>query len=394
MKERTETILNGIYTAACTAAFEEDISLYGGLSGIVLFRFAYLKYLANTGNKYNTDTLPVQELAEYAIAPTSDPAFATGRAGISWLFTHLYRNDLLSQEDRDLLCADDAELETAALQLLQRGNYDFIHGAIGIGYYFLYAGGYSEAFFPSFLHLLNGLIVTSTDKAMIPAFSPRENRPSPNVVNLGLSHGISSILKFCLQCCKQQVCPSEAGQLAQNIAGYLVTHMNVDRTHNYFPNKILDGRQTGEFSRLAWCYGDAGIAYTLFRCGLMFDHRQLSELALSILEHTTTRRSEDLTQVKDAGLCHGSAGLAHIYNKLWHATQKTAFREAGDFWIKKTLDLAVATDGGIIYRKFNAGIDRFEDCPSLLEGAAGIGLALLSHLTGDFDWDYCMLLND
>jgi len=204
MKERIETILDGIYAASCTAPFE-DISLYGGLSGIVLFRFAYLKYLTSTRKKYNKDILPIQELAEYAIEPANDPAFATGRAGVSWLFTHLYRNDLLSQEDRDLLCSDDAELETAALQLLEQGNYDFIHGAIGIGYYFLYAGGYSETFFPSFLHLLHGLIAASTDKAMIPAFSPRENRSTPNVVNMGLSHGIPSILKFCLQCCKQHI---------------------------------------------------------------------------------------------------------------------------------------------------------------------------------------------
>jgi lantibiotic biosynthesis protein len=98
--------------------------------------------------------------------------------------------------------------------------------------------------------------------------------------------------------------------------------------------------------------------------------------------------------VKDAGFCHGCAGIAHMYNKLWHSTHQPVFKAACDFWMQRTLDMATYPDGMAGHKKYTGTEGVFESTPALLDGVAGIGLVLLSYLTGDFSWDYCLMLNN
>lgn len=393
MKAQMDTILNGIYTALRTST-NKDISLMGGRSGIVLFNFAYLKY-QGPGDHTNEDDLPIQELAERSLEEMRDPGFSTGTAGLNWLFAYLYKNEILAKEDWEFLCSGDAGLETTALNLLRHGNYDFLHGAIGIGHYFLYTGtSGSGVFFTLFFDLLNELVYKSSTGTIIPGFDFTQYKCLPDEVNLGFSHGLAGILKFCLQCYKQNICTTASKILAQRIIDYLLDNMNLDRSINYFPNKIMEGRRTDEYSRLGWCYGDLGIAYTLYQSGMLFDDRRLVNLAVEILEHTTTRRMETTTQVRDAGVCHGTAGIAHLYNRIWYSTRQPVFKEACDFWMQRTIDFALYSNGLAGYEKYNARNGIYENCHELLEGAAGIGLVFLSYLTGDLSWDYCLMLND
>jgi lantibiotic modifying enzyme len=388
-----DNILKGIYTALNRNP-GNDISLIGGRAGIALFNFAYLKYQA-PGEAASDDSILIQELAERSLEESANPSFSTGTAGINWLFSYLYKNDILAKEDWEFLSAEDSTLETTALNMLRHGNYDFLHGAMGIGYYFLYSGTHrSNRFFEEFFSLLNRLPDDSADKNMIPGFDFTLYKAVPAEVNLGFAHGISGILKFCLQCYKQGICTSESKLLAQSIVEYLVSKMNKDKSISYFPNRVVDGRRADEFSRLAWCYGDLGIALTLYQFGVLFDDVPLADLALGILEHSTGRRMESTTQVRDAGFCHGSAGLAHLYNRIWLATYKSVFKEASEHWLQKTIELAKVSYDVTEYEKYDARNGKFETCYGLLEGSAGIGLALLSCLTGDCSWDYCLMLND
>ena len=90
-----------------------------------------------------------------------------------------------------------------------------------------------------------------------------------------------------------------------------------------------------------------------------------------MLYHSTHRRTVEETQVFDAGICHGSAGVAHIYNRMWHYTKDPVFKEATDFWIQKTLDFAVHEDGVAGYKKYNPTTKAYENDYGLLEGRSG-----------------------
>jgi class I lanthipeptide synthase len=380
-----------------------NISLMDGKAGAILFNFTYLQYNKNSDlSQYFSDS--VQELAEGVMTET-EPAFCNGKAGINWVFAYLFKKDLLTIGDWQFLCEEDSLLEESALLMIEKGNYDFLYGAVGIAWYLLYTGGDYQPFFQNIFRLLSLLEHESATKNIIPYFDPRQYRSIPDKVDLGLSHGITSILKFCLQCYAQNVCAEEARSLAGKIIDYLMTHAHTGERISYFPNFVYEsGDKDGNgavnedprrgSSRLAWCYGDLGIAYILYQSGILFKEEEITNFALKVLTHSTGRRLDPDTMLKDAGICHGSGGIAHIYNKIWHSTRQPVFKEACDFWIQKTLDMAAYPDGLAGYKKYGGPSGKYENTPALIDGVAGIGLVLLSYLTGDFSWDYCFMLNN
>ncbi|SRR6266536_3468501 len=60
--------------------------------------------------------------------------------------------------------------------------------------------------------------------------------------------------------------------------------------------------------------------------------------ALAIARRADAREPE-IAGVKDAGLCHGAAGLGHIFNRLFQATGEEVFREAARYWFERTLEM-------------------------------------------------------
>jgi lantibiotic biosynthesis protein len=85
--------------------------------------------------------------------------------------------------------------------------------------------------------------------------------------------------------------------------------------------------------------------------------------------------------VNEPGLCHGAAGLMHIFNRIYQATGQSVFRDAALRWLDDTLALC----------DFPAG-NRWQESCGLLNGAAGIALALLA-VVGDREprWDRILL---
>ncbi len=78
----------------------------------------------------------------------------------------------------------------------------------------------------------------------------------------------------------------------------------------------------------------------------------------------------------DAGLCHGAAGLGHLYNRLYQATGEVAFARASHAWLKRTIAMRRPGLGIAGYVHWHPGSGRWRNDPGLLTGAAGVGLAL------------------
>jgi hypothetical protein len=81
-----------------------------------------------------------------------------------------------------------------------------------------------------------------------------------------------------------------------------------------FPSKIGGGPSR-------WCLGDLSIAVALLAASEAFEHRQwydtALESALTASEHPT-----EFSGVIDAGLCHGAAGVGHVFNRLHGKTMQ------------------------------------------------------------------------
>lgn len=162
-----------------------------------------------------------------------------------------------------------------------------------------------------------------------------------------------------------------------------------------FGTSFVAGEDTGA-SRLAWCYGDPGIAATLLVAARAAGVPAWEDKALEIAR-AAARRPLEQAFVRDAGLCHGAAGLAHLFNRFWQASSEEVFRDAARFWIERTLELRVPGEGIAGFRAWHAQPGpngQWVADPGLLEGATGVALVLLAAAsTVEPEWDRILLVS-
>lgn len=382
-----DDLLNTISRTTITSAASAYPSLHAGTAGIMLFEHMNSK---RTGIDSEYLDLFFEELSGTTIEEV-DYTFCSGKSGINWFYNFLNHEGAIDEEDLDLLCYDNELLLQLAVQDIRKDNYDFLHGAIGTAYAMLYH--FKTSFTPYFTIVFEQLErLTSNEQGMVPHFDLKSRKLTGEAVNLGLAHGIPGILKFCMQCYKQQVCKEQALVIAQHIIHFLQEHKNTDTTISHFG--YMSDTEGAPGSRLGWCYGDLSIAVILYQAGLLFSEPQLVQQGIEIALHSAARRSDESTQVCDAGICHGSAGLAYMFLKMEHYTRLPEFKEAAHYWLDRTAAYSRFEDGPAGFKKFNPGTQNFENDHGLLEGVAGIGLVLYTYVTGDFSWDYCLMLND
>jgi len=380
----------------------EDVGVLGGSAGIALFHFYYSRFLdddrddqyIDKGSEVITETFSkIQKGFSY-------PTFCDGIAGACWVFELLKEEKFIElQEDIITPELDHFLLEQMKTDI-QEGNYDFLHGAMGYGYYFLkrYQNATSKASKLNYkkylfvlldflketaIHQNNGMWWTSEIIVGEEKFKG---------CNLGLSHGVPSILNFL---CRLGAYPdfyTVVQRLLRGGAMHILDckHSNTELTST-FSNWVTDGYQKEFTSRLAWCYGDLGIGITLLRVGHFLEDKKITQEAIHILKRTTLRKDVKEALVKDAGICHGAFGIMHIYEHVFRTTKDPVFREAANYWGEIGLDMDLYQDGLAGY-KVHKG-DHLKSEESLLEGIAGIGLAILSYLSDtEAKWDESLLI--
>ena len=99
--------------------------------------------------------------------------------------------------------------------------------------------------------------------------------------------------------------------------------------------------------------------------------------------------------IANAGLCHGSAGVAHLFHRLHRATGDAACREAALAWFERCLvrvdDLPNVAGFPTFSFERNRDGEYVEDA-GVLTGAAGTGLALLAAISPEAPaWDRFLL---
>jgi hypothetical protein len=135
-----------------------------------------------------------------------------------------------------------------------------------------------------------------------------------------------------------------------------------------------------------------GIAIALWRASLVLDFEKYRNLALEVFIGCCDRRDIKKEFVFDAGICHGSSGIAHIFNRMYHNTGNLSCKDSAIFWINDCLKKASFDDGLAGYKTWRT--DGWITQSGILEGIAGIGLVLLAAVSEiEPDWDECLLLS-
>ncbi|WP_298652111.1 lanthionine synthetase LanC family protein [uncultured Proteiniphilum sp.] len=129
----------------------------------------------------------------------------------------------------------------------------------------------------------------------------------------------------------------------------------------------------------------------LWQAGKAINKDEWKEKGLEVLLQSTKRTAYHDSLVTDAGICHGSAGIALIFRRMYLETKLDDFKSGTQYWINQTLELA-SLEESLGYK--HSLRDSWVSDYSLLTGISGIGLVLLSYLHDEQqNWDEMLLIS-
>lgn len=219
------------------------------------------------------------------------------------------------------------------------------------------------------------------------------------VFNCGLSHGIPGVLAFLSLSYEQGVTVPGHKEAIDTIARWLINWAREDEYGLYWPACVSWEEQLAQSylretnSREAWCYGSPGVARSLWLAGTTFDQPDWKDTALSAIRATFKRPEQDWNLFSPT-FCHGWSGLLQITHRMWRESGHEDLRRDAGRLIHRILK-SRQSNAPFKYTDLVPVDGKFIEMskPGMLEGLAGIALALLDtvHDTHQ-DWDSIFLI--
>lgn len=372
-------------------------SLAGGDAGEAYF-FTYLDQV-RPGEGYDDLAMTLLERSIEATGSLqAPPGLYSGFSGVAWTLEHL-RGRLFEDDGGE----DPGEEVIAALiehvsLSPWRGHYDLISGLVGFAVYAL-----ERLPRPGGRECLEKIVARLAETA--------ERRPDgvtwltgPDLMidrdleaypqgnyNLGVAHGVPGVIGVLAQACAAGV---DARELLDGSVAWLLDQKVPAGTGSIFPYNVAPGDNEPRPTRLAWCYGDLGIAASLLMAARTVGQKDWEREAVAIAR-ASAARAEDTAGVIDAGICHGAAGAAHLFNRLYQATGDAALRDAALFWLERTFGYRKPGQGVGGYEMWTVGESMqlsWQSDPGFLTGSSGVGLVLLAAASNvEPEWDRVLL---
>jgi class I lanthipeptide synthase len=377
----------------------ETGTLADGHAGLALF-YAYLARAGFGGDAGRIAEEYLDAAIESVAANQMLPSLYGGFSGVAWAIAHL-QDQALDPAEED----PNEDIDAALLAHLQRSpwrkNYDLISGLVGFGVYALErlprpsAAACLEQVIARLAETAerrDGGTTWLTDPRWLP---PWQRAEAPNgYYNLGLAHGVPGAIALLGAACAADVATASARPLLDGAVAWLLEQRLPEGSPSHFGYWAGPGMKA-EPSRLAWCYGDLGLAAALLYAARCVGESGWEHEAL-VIAHSAAARSPQESRVIDAGLCHGAAGAGHIFNRLYQASGDETYADAARFWYTHTLALhqpGRGIAGFLSLEPAGEGQMDWRAEPGLLTGAAGIGLALLAAITPiEPAWDRMLLV--
>ncbi|MCJ8152511.1 hypothetical protein MKJ01_01900 [Chryseobacterium sp. SSA4.19] len=322
-------------------------------------------------------------------------SFSSGTLGVVYFMKLLHSADIISDEDIESIEEDSIDFLLELTNLcVDKNEYDLFTGLIGLGIYFLEIKRLDIV--SKIVSYIDQIKYENSDSYYwIDNITKEEN-----ICDLGLAHGLPSIIFFLSDCylnnCERDLCKN----LINGASKYLIQLYEENKSADHiFPSKInVVSGQKYPSNRLAWCYGDLSVAICLWKAYSVLNNEFLREISLKILLNSSKIRFENsgifFSNSKmhiDTGFCHGTSGVAHIFNKFYRIIDIPELKEASQYWMKLTIN---ELEKGAKF-PLNIREDTWTEHPGLLEGISGVGMVLLDyqHPQKAKNWDKIYLMN-
>ncbi len=265
-------------------------------------------------------------------------AYASGLAGIGWTFIYLKDNNFIDFHVEEILEEIDFILHRELNQFLAKKEYDILYNALGIGMYFVKRKDIEEV--ERIVRHLYRAMDISDNEFRYSRFDHNESKVF--IYDFGLAHGMAGALHFLGKAFNLGAESELSKKLIEGLFAFYCHNMqDAQKVGSYFPgiipvSKYQSGTNLSQLSRVAWCYGDLGIAHSLYMASLCLNNTQMQSLSLEILLFAAQKREFKSVMVSDPGFCHGSSGNAIMFLNLYHLTSKAEFQEAAEHYISLT----------------------------------------------------------
>jgi lantibiotic biosynthesis protein len=212
------------------------------------------------------------------------------------------------------------------------------------------------------------------------------------VYKVSLAHGTAGVLGA-LNSCYLLERNSQIRATLQSATEWILSKRKAGHLPQQFPEMV-----GAEFQQLTtgWCNGDLGIGIVLFNVAASLQNETWREQALDILAAESCRTVSEIEEFNRSNynFCHGAAGRAHVFNRLYQETGDSMFRLAAVYWIEHALALRQVDKGiggFLVHEPTNGGS---KTVSGLLMGATGLALVLLAAVSNvEPRWDRTLLIS-
>ena len=268
----------------------KDIGLLTGLGGVNIF-LSTIKPKEFEQNIEENLSVIISEI-NYGFNGFS---YCSGIAGFLWSLNFLINTKILEKNVHNIGNKLNSFLYTRMKHDLERNQWDFLHGAIGIGVSFLFNNPNKQTL--SIIHKiidnLDNLSIQDKNGGVKWKSHVLSNAVPMEVYNLSLAHGIASIIAFTTKTYAKGIDKQKSKIILEGAIKFLLMNQNdINKYNCYFPSWIR-GVEVDKFSKLGWCYGDLGIGVVLYNAAQALDDNNLRAFALAVLRRSTFRRNMD-----------------------------------------------------------------------------------------------------
>lgn len=334
---------------------------------------------------------------ENAEIPLTDWSYGTGVMGIIWGIGHLIENGIIDGQINDVI---DNDLYNNAFifsnKSLQIGNYDYLHSGLGAVLLLHHLDiAQRKKYCEDIISDLERLSIKESNSQSIfwyksPVITNHGN--SLKAIDMGLAHGLPSVIVSLSSLSSIGADTEKCKQLVESCFSWMISKKeNVIKERFYFPISIDGASKSFNPDDLRWCYSDLGIAMSFYLSGTNLKLNHIKELGLEMALSSAQR--SNTFKMNESHLCHGTAGVAHMFNRFFNYTGMPIFQEASVYWFEQTLKNfnPKLSSGFLSWQGSNYG---WVEQAGLLEGVAGIGLAMISAISDvEPKWDRCLLLS-
>ncbi|MGB0868221.1 MAG: lanthionine synthetase LanC family protein [Flavobacteriales bacterium] len=367
---------------------ESNISLFTGTFGLLINGL-----MCNDPQLEELIDVNINKLENNSLMNTT---FCTGISGSLWVLLLLKRADVIEFEEGFFTEIDNI-IQSYTKKLVDLNNLDFLHGAMGNVFYLV--NNMKNHFFLSKLIMkINSQRKQFRNKQVF----FYENFPDPEKyiqmkISLGLSHGLPGFIVVFTKLYNKNIQSNLCKEIVQDQINFILELENPNRTireHAFYPTSISLEDEHFYSSRLAWCYGDLGIAMAFYISGDILREENWKNKAFEIFDYYIEVKGDINAGIVDAGICHGVAGVALIYYCIHYKTKNEKYFKEAKYWLSELEQYQIIDKlGNITYGSYSHETKSFEKNETFLEGTCGVEI-VINTITNKLDpsWAECLLI--